>query len=621
MAEAHVVRVGDLRPSQLLWGFGPGALVDLPHVSVMTMGLDSWHTDNCMLIPEARLLNAVRRILGPQVARLLSPPMRPEASGRFDPLSPEARIGVPVSAFPRWLRCPVCQTLGEVDSGLFELVPNLYRPDRTRYVHSNCQRARRPPVAVPARFLVACRDGHLDDFPWHWYVHRGPSDCRGQLRFYEQGASLQTENLWAGCTACGASRSMVEAFGERGSQNLPACRGRHPHINRFDEGCNEQIRAVLLGASNSWFPVTMSVLAIPTRADKLRQIIDDRWELLQGVPSREVLPLVLTPLKLAGQLPGIDEFTDDETWLAIEERRHGGAGGEEDAPDLKTPEWEIFTSPTPPTDWPDFMVRRVEPPTGYDTHIPSVILAERLREVNALIGFTRVEPPESGAEGGDPPERAPLTRGRPTWVPATEVRGEGIFLRFNMDRLSAWLDQPVVRAREQAILQGHRAYRAARRLESLDAHFPGIFFVLLHSFAHVLLRELALECGYNAASIRERIYASLPGQPIQMAGVLLYTAAPDSDGTLGGLVSLGEPENLGRLITQALTRSRICSSDPLCAEHVPTTHDRTLHAAACHACSFVAETSCEIGNRYLDRSLLVPTLGVRDLAFFEVPDA
>jgi hypothetical protein len=140
-------------------------------------------------------------------------------------------------------------------------------------------------------------------------------------------------------------------------------------------------------------------------------------------------------------------------------------------------------------------------------------------------------------------------------------------------------------------------------------------YVLLHSFAHIFIRELALESGYSAASVRERIYAAGHGEAPDVAGVLVYTAAPDSHGTLGGLVELGKPENLGRLIQQALERARICASDPLCAEHVPT-HDRSLHGAACHACSFVAETSCEIGNRYLDRSLLVPTLAGSELAFF-----
>jgi hypothetical protein len=136
--------------------------------------------------------------------------------------------------------------------------------------------------------------------------------------------------------------------------------------------------------------------------------------------------------------------------------------------------------------------------------------------------------------------------------------------------------------------------------------------VLLHSFAHLLLREFSLECGYGAASIRERIYAD-DGQ----AGVLVYTAAPDSEGTLGGLVALGEPENLQPLIDGALTRAASCASDPLCAEHDPR-RDRSLHGAACHACLFVPETSCELGNKYLDRALVVPTFGGGVPAFFDL---
>ena len=137
---------------------------------------------------------------------------------------------------------------------------------------------------------------------------------------------------------------------------------------------------------------------------------------------------------------------------------------------------------------------------------------------------------------------------------------------------------------------------------------------MLHTLAHLLIRELALECGYNAASIRERIYAS-DDEGAPMAGILIYTAAADSDGTLGGLVELGKPENLGRLVEQALKRTLVCSSDPLCSEHDPG-EDRSLHSASCHACTFVSETSCERGNRYLDRALLVETFECKDAAFF-----
>jgi hypothetical protein len=261
------------------------------------------------------------------------------------------------------------------------------------------------------------------------------------------------------------------------------------------------------------------------------------------------------------------------------------------------------------------MVSRLVAPKDFDTEFDFAVVAERLREVNALIGFTRVEPPEEAKEGGAPPPRAPLANGKPDWIPATEVRGEGIFLRFNSERLAQWLLRPSVKTREAAMLEGHKAFRTARKLLPADENFPGILYVLLHTFAHVLIRELAIECGYSAASVRERIYASEYGDPPDMAGVLVYTAAPDSDGTLGGLAQLGQPDQLGALIRHALDRARICASDPLCAEHVPN-HDRSLHGAACHACSFVAETSCEIGNRYLDRSLLVSTLAGADLSFF-----
>jgi hypothetical protein len=151
-----------------------------------------------------------------------------------------------------------------------------------------------------------------------------------------------------------------------------------------------------------------------------------------------------------------------------------------------------------------------------------------------------------------------------------------------------------------------------------DDGYPTMKYVLLHSLAHALIRQFSVECGYTTASIRERIYSRPPGSDREvMAGVLLYTAAPDSEGTLGGLVRLGEPKTLGRHLDQALEAMRLCTSDPLCAEHHPLRDGLTLHGAACHACLFLPETSCERGNKYLDRSVLVSTVESADLAFFK----
>ena len=240
-------KVGEVRPSQLLWTYGPGALIDLPNISVVTMGLHKWRSDQCEPVDEARLLAAVRRILGPQVTRLRFPPIVLEEDA--DPMSGSSGIGVPVRPFPRYLRCVKCGLLAEFDSGLFDIKHYPYRPERTHFFHKNCPKGGRPD-AVPSRFLLACRNGHLDDFPWHWFVHGGPDPCKGTLFFYESGASLQTENIWVRCT-CGKSRSLVHAFGKDAEKNLPACRGRHPHLNTYDPNCDEPPRACLLYTSDA----------------------------------------------------------------------------------------------------------------------------------------------------------------------------------------------------------------------------------------------------------------------------------------------------------------------------------------------------------------------------------
>jgi hypothetical protein len=603
--------VGEVRPSQLLWTYGPGALIDLPNLSVITMGLDCWEVDRCPPIEEARLLKAVRRALGPQVQRLRMPPAVVDESA--SPFSAEAKIGVPVRPFPRWLRCVRCGLLAEFDSGLFTIKENLYRPDQTHLLHTSCEKGSHSD-AVPARFLLACRNGHLDDFPWHWFVHGGSSDCKGTLRFFERGASLQTENLWVKCDACGAARSLVHAFGPEARNNLPACRGRHPHLDAYEDDCGEEARAVLLGATNSWFPITLSVLAIPHMGDSLSQVVEDGWEDLSGVESEAELRGLLKGFSKRGIMPGIERYDIGEIWSAIETRRN--SVGEErgvSEEEVNIPEWRVLTHPSPPTDWPHFLSERIAAPQEFSSVLESVLLLKRLREVNALIGYTRVEAPEESADPDERPPMAHLCRGRPDWVPATEVHGEGIFLRFDEKTVRTWEIRDAVRARHVKLMAGHRGWRNARRLDP-EKGYPGIRYAMLHTFSHLVIRELALECGYSAASIRERIYAGNDSET-PMAGVLLYTAAADSDGTLGGLVELGRPENLGRVIEQALRRAAVCSSDPLCSEHDPE-RDRSLHAASCHACAFVAETSCERANRYLDRALLVETFDCVDAALF-----
>lgn len=607
-------KVGDIRPTQLLYTYGVGAMIDLPNIAAMVMGTDDWDTANATQVGEDRLLRAVQTQLGNQVRQLLLPPIEPDTMAH-NPFG-GVPIGVPVAAFPQWFRCPWCELLASVASGLFELKTDPYRPERARYVHINCTKPGPPPIVLPARFQVACSHGHLDDFPWVRFVHNGATGCNGPLRLKKVGASDEAVDLLTRCDTCGAQKRMSDAFGDSAKQDpVFSCRGRRPHLRDFESnGCQEQAETILLGASNSWFPITLSALSIPTKIDKLPRLIEERWLVLQHLMNKAFV----APARLMGNLKGLESYPDAEVWAAIEAHRSGTAGEERSA-DLKTPEWEVFVSADPARNNRDFLLRPVAAPRGFESCFEKVVMVERLREVRALTAFTRIESPGDFADPSEIPAvlKAPISRGAPTWVPVSEVRGEGIFLQFKDEALRAWCES--VRSRDAEFRQAHAAWRRARHIPDPASAYPGIRYAVIHSFSHALMRQLSMEAGYSSASIRERIYADDgDGDLPAMSGLLLYTAAPDSEGTLGGLVSLGEPDKLGRLITLSLEQIKLCASDPLCAEHHPTKDgSASLHGAACHACMFSPETSCERGNKYLDRSLLITALGSTVVPFFK----
>ncbi|UMP02300.1 DUF1998 domain-containing protein [Amycolatopsis sp. EV170708-02-1] len=612
-AEPQAHRVGAMRPNQLLHTYGAGAMADLPNLSVVMLGLDFWNLERSHVVQEERLLTAVRAKLGRQVTALRLPPYLPETS---DPFGQWTKVGVPVGLFPGWLRCSRCNRLGEATSGLFDLEPDPVRPDHVRYAHKCWGTGKKRPAALPARFVLACENGHLDDFPWHFYSHRGVQPESGHsLRMTESGSTGEAANVFVTCE-CNARRSMSEAFGEAAEFSLPGCRGRHPHLpGKFDE-CGQPVRTLVLGATNSWFPTQLRAFTVPRDRDPLRHVVAEFW--------KELEILAKLPEEVAKQIipnqncwPDLERYGIDKVWRAVVERARHKPRDERrgDNVDLYQPEWDALTSDRA-ANQPDFTTVREPVPENTDSWLNRLVLVPRLREVAALYGFTRIDAPEWEVQDTPDQRRAPLSLSEPTWVPCAETRGEGFFLRFDEERVARWEARPEVRQRERnVLLPAHRSWCRQRDVDA--AGWPGMRYVLLHTFAHTLIRELALDSGYSAAGIGERIYARSAAEDGQtpMAGILLYTAAPDSEGTLGGLVSLGKTERLGQLVDQAIEAAELCSSDPLCSEHDPRVHGR-LYGAACHACLFAAETSCERGNQYLDRALLVDTLGTTGCGFF-----
>jgi len=597
-------RIGEARPSHLVTTTGVGSVVDLPAMSVIVRGLDAWAAERQEQIDEPRLLDEVRRVLGPQVRALRTAP--------WDPAESEdaySRVGVPVTPFPRWVRCPRCNRLGPLDPpGQFALVHRFgKRPDLAKIVHARCTRqvqladARKRPC-VPARFLVVCEAGHLDDFPYVEFVHANAVGgvCGGPFLTMSDASSTRGPNVHVRCEECGASQNIQRAAGTSGMANLPGCRGRHPHLQQFGR-CDRPVRLIVLGASNLWFGVTASALHLP-QGQTTEDLVAAHWGILGAQPNPEVMLAIIEGMDA---LRGLRGTPIEEVWAEVEKlRAAGGPGPAPERENLLEAEWRMLSRPTTQRQDEDFRAVPTPGPERYDRLLDQVVLVSRLREVRALLGFTRLSAPERGDL--EPVSRVQLSRGSPQWVPAVEQRGEGIFLQLREDAVAAWTARVADNPRMIALDGAYRrwAHNTARIPSPV---FPHARLTLIHTFSHLLIRQVALECGYSSASIRERLYIGTPRDPA--AGVLLSTAASDSEGTLGGLVALGQRRYLARLLDEAFTDAQRCSSDPLCAENVPADPSADLHAAACHACLFASETTCETNNRWLDRAVLVDLTG------------
>jgi hypothetical protein len=492
--------LGELRPSQLIFTFGVGSLVDLPNMSALIMGLDDWDTRYCIEIQEDRLVAAIQKRLGPQMSRLYLPPIKLDGTDR-DPAAPA--VGVPVVPFPRWLRCSLCDTLATVESGVFKLAQDQYRPDKTEYVHEGCLKSKggRPPSAISVRFLLACREGHLTDFPWLTFVHKGNVPCKpAALTLREYGASGDASDIVVKCHSCAAERRMADAFDSDVTFTCPA---HHPHLRLIEsQGCIEPAKTILLGSSNGWFPTALSALSIPRATDKLGKLVEEQWGELADLDSLDEVRLIRKKLKkFQSLIPLFSEFKEEEIWAAIEAKRSGHGNHETPEEDLKLPEWQVFSNPDSAAESKDFKLRRVPPPKDFEAMFEDTVLIERIREVRALLGFTRIESNADFAEATllKDGRLTPLRREIPTWLPASEVRGEGIFLRLREDILMVWEAKPEVRRLQQEFLDSHKAWRKLRKLEPLAENFPGIRLVLLHSLSHALMRQIVLDCGYTAA--------------------------------------------------------------------------------------------------------------------------
>jgi hypothetical protein len=597
-----------LRRSQLIWTYGPGAIVDLPRHTTIVMGLDHWTADGRQRIIEDRLTGWLARRLQRRPPDLFTPPVEATAPGA-------PRTGIAVMQFPAWF---IAQGAEEVMIG-----DRVYRTRRLVHFKMLDRGQWRGPdgkrvAVVPVRFARACRLGHIDDVDWYAYLRPLGVNNGDELWLDEGDAGNDLSQVYVRCARNDARRSLAEAQLDPDvlakMMPLGQCRGRRPWLGPDDhEECAEACRLLNTSASNAYFAQTVSVISIPDGDKSLRDLIAAWWEDLGEADSLESVQYEIKKTKMAS---AFRQYTPEVVWGELLRIRGEDAGSAAPAKPIKQVEMETLLKQPDGgfADEPDgdFFARRLLGGDGVprDERIGDVILLHRLREVSALFGFTRFEPPITDVDGELAIDvvRAPLAH-EESWFPAVENRGEGFLVTFRPEAIAAWAASPGVKARERQLQLGFERWR--ERQGSDKAEYPGIVYTMLHTLSHLLITAVSLECGYSASSIKERIYRTPAG-----CGILLYTGTSGSEGTLGGLVEIGR--NIRRHLDAALVYGRLCSNDPVCAQHEPHDHleERYLNGAACHGCLLIGETSCERRNELLDRALVVPTVATPDAAFF-----
>ena len=633
---------GRIRRAQLVAPFGVGAMsVLVDGTSVITGGLDHWFpSNNVDLIVQDFVVHDWRLEARLGVKEFRLPPDYRTAAGDDHR---NTKLSVPVLRFPRFAFCMYCKRLRQVPLSFQD-------PVRCNDASHSSQDGKGPRMSqVP--FVAICEGGHIDDFPFReWVHHSADAKCAGTLRLFSTGGGgLEGQVVRCGYDAknkrderqgCGASRSLqgITMAGRRDENGLDStvltqdldgssfpymCTGARPWLHELQGSCDNPVRGALRAAGNVYFPRVESSIFLPQRLGAVSGALRD---LLNRAEVSPVLDAVFTfvgsdatAAQLRGQLPHelFDVFSDKEMLAGYRDRFGIGRdpvdvqGSDSDELDIwRHPEYKMIRE-TPADD----ALRASDPGLHSDLakHLARVRSVTVLQETRVLRGFTRGRDSELKISVGKGMlRRRPLPPER-DWLPAYVVKGEGIYLELDSAKLAQWEARGDVQARADLI--GDRYNRVINeRGGAVRDISPRL--IVLHTLGHMLVNQLVFTCGYSSASLRERLYVSRENGR-EMAGLLIYTAAGDSEGTMGGLVRMALTTQLQPVVASALSDAHWCSTDPVCMDAgAKGQGPDSCNLAACHGCALVPETSCEEFNRFLDRGLVIGTFENPTLGFF-----
>lgn len=634
-----------IRRSQAITPFGVGAMVDFPGPeSLIHCGLDAWPfcKDN-VNHREFRIDDEVRLADRLGVRYFVLPPDFRYTRRGEDTTQPNLNLKLPFLRFPCWHVCPRCGRMFE--AALHDRsAPYCKGPIGSGKDKGKEHRKRK---TIQVRFIAACPNGHLQDFPWWEWLFKTPHpERKGRLRMNTSGSAslagirIVCENDTDEIRII-TSRTLSGAFsyepdGESALSKLKIfCRGDNPALGIpsstfVSPGCGAHLYPLLKGGSNVYFPHIVSAIYLPTLdsivQEDVLEILEDRnvWAYINMTAQAEddgTFPIKNARVVLKNYYP--DRQIAPEALAEAANRKLKGLNNKQkidvssdtEEQRFRREEYEFFRQDVqegyPKTN----LLIRSESIDEYDDIINDnferISLIHKLRETRAFISFSRIFPENNLSEDQ---RRALISRERKQWLPAVVIRGEGIFLQFKEDRIREWIAKHDKHLNDRiSLLRSTLDQLRTKRRQQPRPVSPR--FVLLHTLAHLIINQLIYECGYGSASLRERLYIA-DDSDHPMAGILVYTAAGDSEGTMGGLVRMGIPERLEGVLRRALEKARWCSTDPVCIESNGQGPDN-CNLAACYSCALLPETSCEEQNRLLDRGVVVGTISDPEIGFFQ----
>lgn len=575
------ISVGDIRKTQMITTFGVGAIVDFKDDTVIIASTDEWDSgiSDDEEVEKRKIFNENLSVITDTEYFLM-----PRTTQSTNSFSKDKNILSYV--FPEKLHCSRCGNIYD------------YRELNIKERHK-CPKCKNNINA--SRFIVVCPRGHMDDFPYDWWVHNGKSCPSGnkspRIKMVNIYNRTDIDSLRLECEECKATRSMVQVFKENALSDYQ-CTCKYPHFkNPFAKkqyGCHEKMRARLRSASGVYFPITKSALLIPPWSKRVVNCIQKNYRLLKEFDDEKI------PYAVRQVLHDTD-ITDEEivrSWRAVkismeQKRNRSELSVYED-------EYAILSNVENQNE-DNFSSYSSIVPKKYIPYFEQIAVVDRLTVTQAFTGFTRITRNDNNS--------VPISQYPKKWLPAVELTGEGIFIRFNKARITEWC-------------QANSFRYAGMKKTMKDSMFSfesfSEMYVLLHTFAHLFIREISNVCGYSAASIREKIYSKLDddNNEVKMCGVLIYVSSSDSDSSLGGLISVANNEDIfENIMDSMLERASWCSGDPLCISSMKQGY-KNLNYAACHDCTLLPETACERFNCFLDRASIVGLPDNRNIGFF-----